>query len=264
VDPIRTRVGWADFGDYATHGRRLYRDLAGKTSFVALAVFSITGELVSDADAKLLDHLAICMHVPEPRVWPVKLARVAASGGTVITGLVAGAAVLDSAYIGVHVARAAAAVLRELAGFTEGKAGPDRDAIVERFVASRSKLAGFGVHARRVDERVVAMRGAVTAHGRADRPLWSLGEALWAAAEKKGLGVNVFGAVAAALGDLGLDPDAVASVVALLLQPSFLAHAHEGALQRAASLERLPAEAIRYVGPRPRTSPRAVDDDAPG
>jgi hypothetical protein len=260
MDPIPTRVGWADFGDYDTYGKRLYRDLAGKTPFLALAAFSLTGKLLDDEDAKVLDDLAVCVHVPEPRVWPVKLARVAATSGTVVTGLVAGASVLDSAYIGVHAAGAAASVLRELAGFVERTAATNgaRSELIAQFVASREHLAGFGVQARRVDERVVAMRAALTARGRAGRPFWSLGEELWAAAEKKGLGVNVFGAVAAALSDLDLDPDAVASMLALLLQPSFLAHAHEGTQRRAASLARLPADAIRYVGKAPRTSARAA------
>lgn len=249
--PIRTRVGFADFGDYDTHGKRLYRDLAGNTSFLALAAFAISGRVPSKEDAALLDDLALAMYVPEPRVWPVKLARVAATAGTVVTGFVAGAAVLDSASIGIPSARGAAAVLRELGAFVAGEADPAP--IVERFVASRTTLAGFGVHARRVDERVEAMRRAIVAHGRAERTYWKLGETLWAAAAAKGLGVNVFGAVAAALSDLDLDPDGVASIVGLFLQLSFLAHAHEGTTERAPSLARLPPEAVRYVGRAPRS-----------
>ncbi len=253
MKPIATRVGFADFGDYDHFGKRLYRDILGHTSFLGLAVFAISGRLLDAEDVAILDDIAVCMHCPEPRVWPAKLARVAASSGRFFAGVVVGWAALDSE-IGVHLGEEAATMLLELEARL--RASPSD---LETFVRTRSALPGFGVHGRRVDERVEALRASLVKRGRTQGKYWLLAERLWPVAHaERQLDPSIWPAAAAVFLDLGIAPGHIPPLLSLLFQPSYLAHAVEGARLKSASLRQLPAEAVRYVGPAPRTSPRAL------
>jgi len=255
LEPLPTRVGWAGFGDYAHFGKQLYRDFLGQgTSFLGLAVFSITGRLLPPDDVALVDDLAVCMHCPEPRVWPAKLARLAASGGRFSAGVAAGWSALDSA-IGVQIGQDAATMLVELDAATASSS--DRDHAIASFVRSRAALPGFGVHGRRVDERVVALRQAIERRGRQGGRFWRLAEDLWPVAHReKNLDPSFWAAVAGALLDLGLPPPAMPPILSLLFQPSYLAHAVEGADRAEPTLLELPADRVAYLGPAPRQSGR--------
>ena len=257
MEPIVTRVGFADFGDYDHFGKRLYRDIAGRTSFLGLAVFAISGTLLPAEDVAVIDDVAVCMHCPEPRVWPAKLGRIAASAGHFPVGIVVGWSALDSE-IGVHLGDEAAHMLLDLQ--RELDAGTDAPAIMAAFVKGRATLPGFGVHGRRVDERVEALRACLVRRGRSEGKFWKLAEALWPVAQaERSLDPSIWAAVAAVLLDLGLEPGQMGPLLSLLFQPSYLAHAVEGAKLKSPSLRRLPPEAVRYLGKEPRTSPRALE-----
>ncbi len=256
VERITTHVGWADFGDFEHFGVRLYRDLAGRVSFLQLAVFALGAGRLSDEDAAVLDDVASCCHVADPRIWPLKLARLVASAGRAVTGHLAACVVLDGDAIGAYAAEAAALLLLEARQAPELA---EADVAFGALLAGDTVPAGFGLQARRVDERVVALRGCVAARGRAELPFWRLAERLWAAGrDQRGLEPNAFGAIAAACLDVGLSPRQIGALTSILLQPSLLANAFEGAALRSAALVRLPPERIAYTGPAPRESPRAA------
>jgi hypothetical protein len=256
MEPIVTRVGFADFGDYDHFGKRLYRDIAGRTSFLGLAVFAICGRLLPPEDVAVIDDVAVCMHCPEPRVWPAKLGRIAASAGRFPAGMVVGWSALDSE-IGVHLGDEAAQMLLDLLGARVG--ATDRPRAMAAFVQERGQLPGFGVHGRRVDERVEALRACLVRRGRAGGQYWMLAEALWPVAHAVGsMDPSIWAAVGAVLLDLALEPRHIGPLLSLLFQPSYLAHAVEGAQLKSPSLQRLPPEAVRYVGVPPRQSPRAL------
>jgi hypothetical protein len=267
VERIVTRVGWADFGDFEHFGARLYRDVAGRTSFLQLVVFALGAGRLSDADVAVLDDVATCCHVADPRIWPLKIARLAASGGRAVTGHLAACVVLDGDFIGAHAAEAAAELLLSARHAVDavGEEG-DEEGVGERVTGALDELLarhpappGFGLQARREDERVLALQKCLVARGRADRPYWALATALWAAARRRtGLEPNAFGAIAAACLDLGLGPSEIGALTSLLLQPSLLANAFEGARLRSPALARMPDAAITYTGSPPRESPRAV------
>jgi hypothetical protein len=257
MEPIITHVGWTDFGDYEHFGRRLYRDLAGETSFLGLVTFAVSGRRLSASDVAVLDDIAVSLHVPEPRVWPLKLARIAATSGRFIHGLLVGCAAMDSEAIGIHVVEEAALLLRSLRAAAESSAG--REEAITTFLAARPTSPGFGVYGRRVDERVDALRACLTKRGRAEQPYWALVEEVRPIVQRdRDLDIHAWGAVAAALLDLGFEPKEMPPLLALILQSSYLAHAVDGARLKSESLRQLPPEAVRYVGPAPRTSPRAL------
>ncbi len=81
---VRTRVGRSLTGDYDHFGLRVFRDLAGQTSYLGLVAFAVTGRRLSQADEAILDDLAVSSHVPEPRVWPIKLSRLGSSMGRAV------------------------------------------------------------------------------------------------------------------------------------------------------------------------------------
>lgn len=258
MERIVTRVGWADFGDFEHFGARLYRDVAGRTSFLQLVVFALgAGRLAAD-DVAVLDDVATCCHVADPRIWPLKLARLAASGGRAITGHLAACVVLDGDFIGAHAAQAAAELFVAAKDVTDAS-GVAGAAALEELLARHPAPPGFGLQARREDERVLALQKCLVARGRAERPYWSLATTLWAAARRQsGLEPNAFGAIAAACLDVGLAPSEIGALTSVLLQPSLLANAFEGARLRSPALERLPVSAIAYKGSPPRVTPRAI------
>ena len=259
MERIVTRVGWADFGDFEHFGARLYRDVAGRTSFLQLVVFALGAGRLSDLDVAVLDDVATCCHVADPRIWPLKLARLAASGGRAVTGHLAACVVLDGDFIGAHAAEAAAELLVSARHAADAAGEEGGAAALDDLLARHPAPPGFGLQARREDERVLALQKCLVARGRAERPYWALATTLWAAARRqRALEPNAFGAIAAACLDLGLGPAEIGALTSMLLQPSLLANAFEGARLRSPALARMPATAIAYKGPPPRETPRAV------
>ena len=259
MDPIASRVGWADFGDFEHFGVRLYRDLAGRVSYLQMVVFALGAGLLDPEDAAVLDDVASCCHVADPRIWPLKLARIVASAGRAITGHLAACVVLDGDFIGAHAAEAAALLLseahRRVGHLGDAEAAP----ILAELFAGLAAPPGFGLQARREDERVAALRTCLERRGRLVRPHWRVAEGLWRAGRsERGAEPNVFGAVAAACLDLGLGAPQIGALTAMFLQPSLLANAYDGAALRSPGLETRPELFVEYTGAPPRRSPRAL------
>jgi hypothetical protein len=252
---VATRIGWADFGDYEHFGARLHRDLTGTTTLAQLVVFSACGVLPRGDDAAILDDIACAAHVPDPRVWPMKIGRlVATSTRRAIGGALAGLAALAGDALGESTFAATTALVLE-AREVRARAPDDATRALAALVASRETMPGFGVQQRAVDERVAALRACITRRGRASLPAWAAFEALAAAAAVAGSAPNIFSASAAALLDAGVPEEAVPTVTAELLAPQFFAHALDG--MRTSESARLTSAQIRYVGSLPRESPRA-------
>lgn len=252
---IRTHVGRSLTGDYDHFGLRVFRDLAGSTTYLGLIAFAVTGRRLTPEDEAVLDDLAVSSHVPEPRVWPIKLARIGASLGRAMPGFLCASVALDCDLVGGRVAEDAATLLVELGAHLA--ATTDDDASIAAFIEARKRLIGFGVPLRDVDERVVSMRKCLERRGRNKGTHWLLGERLWRVVkERRGVEVNIIGATAAIGLDLGFEPSDLVPIAAVLLQPTLLANAVAGAIESPEELRCLPPESVRYVGPAPRESPR--------
>lgn len=265
---VRTRIGWADFGDYEHFGLRLHRDLVGRIGYLGITVFGVTGRTLEGDELGILEDVAVCAHVPEPRVWPLKLARLVASSGRPIAGYLAASFVLDGDFIGGDSVARSAVTLSEVADALRAAGDPSdpgaRRAIITRYVRERDPWPGVGVQQRAVDERVTGIRRCLAQRGLASRPWWTLSEDLWSVLQaERGLGANVFEAIGAVGLDVGLTPAQIGALTTALLQPQFLAHAVEGAEQRAEELRRLPPEAVHFTGHAPRRSPRAAATGEP-
>jgi hypothetical protein len=260
LPPLPTRVGHAARGENHFFGHAVGRDLAGRETCTGLLALAIGGRQLSPDERSVLDDIAVVMTVADPRIWPLKLARVVSSYGSTLPAMAAANLCIERALIGHWTSGTAAALLVRLRESIHG-AVDDAAAVrreVESALASGERWMGFGVPFREHDERVAALRRCLEQKGRVKLPYFRLLDTLAGAMlELKGLRPNIGGAVAAACLDLGYAPREISLLSVALGQADYLANAVEGAAQMPAVLRNLPAEVIRYVGPGPRESPRS-------
>ena len=260
TSPIPTRVAALGYPEHRFRGHAVFAELTG-TSYAALIALAVSGRRPTRDEAELLDLLASVTTVADPRIWPLKLARVIASYGGYLAGFAAAQLPLEGDRIGPPITVHAATMLVELHAAVGGRFDEldlCREAARE-LVARRHRLVGFGMPFRPADERYVALREALAARGRTALPFWRMHDALAeAVASERGLPPNIGIGSAAMLLDMGYDPLEAAAIVHFINQHVFVANAFEGARDARSELRELPAAAIRYIGARPRTSPRAA------
>jgi len=253
-------VAHAGWDEHGFCGYRLFGDLAGSTSIWSLLSLAGGGPRLSAGDAQVLDDIATCLAVADPRIWPLKVTRLAAAYGGATQAFSAGSLFFSTSWVGSQPIVDAAHFLGELRAALGARA--DDPAAVESAVRHRLQqgqhLPGFGVPARPRDERVAGLRRCLERRQRAVGPHWRMLETVAATVlQEKGIPLNIAGASAAAILDLGLEPGMLFAIpIGLLLVP-FLANAYEGGQQAPAVLRRLPATVVDYRGVSPRVSPRA-------
>lgn len=257
---IKTHVAWAGWDEHDYRGHRVFAELAGSTSFSGLLAIAVTGRKRAPEEQGMLDDLAVCMTVAEPRIWPLKLTRLVATYGSAMAGYCAGHAMLDGSTLGMWTPQASSRMLVELSNDV-GDRIDDVEAVREcaaALVRRTPRLVGFGVPFRPRDERVVGLTKCVEARGRSQRRYWRLLQALATEVrERRSLEVNIGAAAAAVVLDLDFAQPDVAPITMALNATVFLSNALEGAEQRSPILRTLPVESVRYVG----VAPRAVDRD---
>lgn len=256
---IPTRVAALGYPEHRFRGLAVFGELTG-LSYAGLIALAVTGRLPSPEEIDALDLLAVVTTVADPRIWPLKLARVVASYGGYLAGVAAGQLPLEGDRIGPPITVHAATMLTELHAALVGRTD-DADACsaaARELVARRRKLVGFGIPFRAADERFVALRSGLADRGRTALPFWRLQEALAEVVRaERGLPPNIGIGAAALLLDMGHSPQEAAAVVHFLNQHVFIANAFEAACDARRELRQLPAEAVRYVGAPARVSPRA-------
>jgi hypothetical protein len=256
IPALVTRVGHASWGDNLFRGHSVDTELAGKRGMWGIVSLAIGGPHLDATDEGVLDDIAACSLAADPRIWPMKLARLGSAYGSYTTGLFTGMKGTEQAQVGIFAVTGIARLLVDLAERLE-RGGVLRDE-VERIIVEHRRFPGFGVPFRDEDERVVALRRCVEARGRAQRRYWALVTAIEAQlSERKQLSPNFAAAMGSLLLDLGFAVEQLSPMAAFAVIPNFLANAYEGAGQRPAVLQRLPGAAIEYVGMPFRESPRA-------
>ncbi len=259
-DDITTRVARADWGENHFRGYRVNGQLVGTDGWASVLSLAAGGPRLGKEDAALVEDLAICSLAADPRIWPLKAARLVATYGSAFAGIASGHLLLAGAMMGPEPTGAAANLLIELATKLGDRA--DDPAAVQELVddlLANGRVPGFGVAFRGADERVNAIKGCIATRGRESGPYWRLLSALEAAVRaRRELHVNLGLAAAAVLLDVGMRPDTITFVMSAYLDVCFYANAVEGAEQKSEVLRRLPDDAVRYEGPPPRVSPRAA------
>jgi hypothetical protein len=254
---LRTRVGHAGHGDNRFRGLGVH-DATGTLPYWSLVARAVGHAGLDDEACAVLDALSVASSAADPRIWPLKAVRLGSAYGSATLGMTAGMLVTD----GVHGPRICAEAATWI-GAVAAEVGfaPSDDALARAmapwFARQVFPLPGLGVAAREVDERVVAFADWCARTSRAIGPHWILMrriEAIAIAARRTPL--NITGAAAAVLLDLGFSPAQMHLPAVMLVMPCFVANAVEGAAQAPEVLRALPDTSVRYVGAPPRRSPR--------
>lgn len=258
---IPTNVAYAGYREHGYRGHKLYADLTGNETMSSTLGLAFRGTPFDENERAMLDDLATIVTVAEPRIWPLKLARIVASYGRSFAGFAAGNLALDGALIGVAgcsaVARSLSAVHANL------ERGLELREAASSFLEGRP--IGFGVPFRPHDERVVNLTKAVERHGRASQPYWStFTKVAELVSAERDVQPNIGIALAAVALDLGIRQNQVSLFALALAANCFYPNVQEAAEQRADALKNMPAEYVDYVGPEARESPRKANRDAGG
>lgn len=251
---LPTRVAAARWGDNLYCGHSVRDDLAGKISAWSAVSLAVGHRLLEREEESLLDDFVVCALAADPRIWPLKVARLLSSYGNFPVALVASMYCTEGGPIGWHMNAEAGQLLADLVSL-DGEA--NRREHVRRVFVERKFVPGFGVGHREEDERAVALKGCVTRRGFADRRHWKV--MLQVDEELRALNrpVNISGVSAAMMLDLGFSPTQLYAFGPSAAYPNYLANAVEGAAQAPEILRRLPASAIEDRTPASRKSPRA-------
>jgi hypothetical protein len=249
--PIPTRVGHAGWTDHRHFGYSLFEELAGNVSSTGLIVLAATGEKIDDDSCAMLDDVATILTVADPRIYPLKLVRLATAYGDPLAGLSTAVAAMQGAIVGPQISQNAAFLLREIADELgdEPLDSPSLRRIIDGHFERKGRISGFGVPFRHVDERATALAGRVLSRGRAEGRYWKLQEKI---AEiilnTRNLACNVGLPVAGLSLDMGFCPEDLSALYTGLTMNVFLANAVEGAAQAPAVLRRLPVSSVEYTG----------------
>jgi hypothetical protein len=236
------------------------RDLAGRESIAGLLGLAIMGRRLAPEECVVLDDLATVITVGDPRVWPLKLVRVASAYGGAMAGVAAGTISFAGARVGHPAAGLAAEVLAKIGERIAAACSTGHEtaeAILgdecNRLLADGGRPYGFGVPFRPRDERLVMLAERVAARGRGHLAHWRIFEQVAETIRRiRGLEPNVGLGAAAVCLDIGFTPAQIGPLITAL-----------GAEQAPASLQILPRGSVNYVGPAPRSSPRATSKDSP-
>jgi len=230
-------------------------ELMGRKSFAEVVWLALRGELPGEAEGKLLD--AILVSSVDHGVTPPSTlaARTAASTGAPVNAALASGVLAVNRFHGGAVEGCMNALAEALAEMKE--AGVLREeaaaAIVERYREAGRRVEGFGHRLHDDDPRAARLFALAEELGLAREgiPMVRALEAPLASVTGKALPLNVDGAIAACLFDLGFEPYAANAFFILARMPGWLAHVlEERARER--PMRRLEPSAWAYDGPDER------------
>ncbi len=254
VPRLPTRVAHAGWDRQDFHGWSVFEELKGAT-FTELVVLAISGRRPTPREVELIDALIVSATVADPRIWPLKIARLVSAYGSAWPGVAASYAWQADAAVGAATGASAARLLQELVAQVPEGDDEGLRAFLKRRPRGRG-LPGFGVPFRPRDERLDALAERLRELGH-EGPYWSRVLEVRTISEEIGLEPNLALGTAALFLDLGFDVTAIGHLGMVALHAAYLANAVEGAVQAPELLQHLPDAYVRYVGPAPRQSPRA-------
>jgi hypothetical protein len=217
---IEASAGIAELGRRViVRGRDLHHDCLGM-SFVEYVLFAITGRDFEPRIGRVFERLFVSTGYPDARIWCNRIAGYLGSA-RVDAGLALSAAVAASNSVGYgfRALRGAYAVQLELES-----AGTDRERWLERALAERRVLSGYGRPIHGSDERIPATLEILNDAGLKAGP--ALRRAFWLHDElsaRKGIQMNVAAAWAALALDFGLSGAEFETLFTLVFAPGYLA-----------------------------------------
>lgn len=240
----------ADATSVTVRGRSLV-DLIGTLSFTEYFMLLLLGRMPSDDERFFLDAalVAIAEHGFTPSVQAARMTI--AAGPDNLQGAVA-AGILGCGSVILGAAEDAGTLLHDAIG----RAGPDGDfvatarTVADELRARRAPLPGFGHPFHKPEDpravrllTLAAERGTAGDHVRMVRAFAAVADEVW----QRHLVLNVSGAIAAVMLDVGFPLDVLKGIPILARTAGLLAHLHEDAHERLGFvLADRAAEAVTY------------------
>ena len=230
-------------------------ELMGRKSFAEVVWLALLGELPTEAEGKFLD--AVLVSSVDHGVTPPSTlaARAAASTGAPVNAALASGVLAVNRFHGGAVEGCMNALAEALAEMKE--TGVSREeaaaAIAERYREAGRRVEGFGHRLHDDDPRAARLFALAEELGlaRDGIPMARALEAALANAAGKVLPLNVDGAIAACLFDLGFEPYVANAFFIMARMPGWLAHVlEERARER--PMRRIEPSAWAYDGPGER------------
>lgn len=257
--PIQ-RVGHIGYEDNRFCGAAVFAELAERIEEPIELLCLGFGMPPLDADGReVLRCIALCGTSPDARVWPLKMTRILSSYGNSFAGFFGAQLANFSDRMGPGTASHAAASLRWLRDRLPAEPTLDEvRAAVAEHLATRGRIAGFGVPFRQQDERLLGMYRLLAGHPARQGAAWRLHlQVVEAMRALEQLEPNIVIAFASLLADLGLPAERTGLFISMMMSPTFAAHAVEASLPEGALLRELAAEHLEDGSRPPRRSPRA-------
>jgi citrate synthase len=233
-------------------------ELMGRRSFAEVVWLALRGDLPGEAEGKLLDAILVSS-VDHGATPPSTLAaRTAASTGAPVNAALAAGVLSVNRFHGGAVEGCMKALTEALAEMVE--AGVSREeaaaATVERYREAGRRVEGFGHRFHDDDPRAARLFALADELGvaREGVPMARAFEAALVAVTGKALPLNVDGAIAACLLDLGFEPHIANAFFILARLPGWLAHVVEERT-RERPMRRVEPSAWEYDGPDERHLP---------
>lgn len=229
------------------NGRELIRgyrldDLISKKNFTEVIFLILQGELPSKQEARMFNALLVACIDHGVAVASAQSARLSAStGNNLHTALAAGILAFGPRHGGA--AQGAAEF------FFEYKECADVDSLVGSLCEKKIRIPGYGHKVLEVDhraEKLFAIAQECGFFGRHCSFAREVAEALSRASSKK-LPLNIDGAIAAILLDMGFDPLLANGLFLIGRVPGLVAHIHEET-QSGTGLRRVPESDCGYTG----------------
>lgn len=229
-------------------------ELAGARSFAEVMWLALKGELPTATQGRMLDAILVSS-VDHGVTPPSTLAvRTAASTGAPLNAALAAGALAVNRHHGGAVEDCMRA-LAEAAAYKDKTGGDDAAAaawLLNYYRERGRRVAGFGHRFHSADPRSQRLLGLARELGVAAAGVGmarAVEEAF--AAQDKPLPLNVDGAIAACLLDLGIEPEVANAFFIIARMPGWLAHAREE-WAREKPMRRIEPSAWEYDGPAER------------
>jgi hypothetical protein len=249
MPPVETRVGHAGYDVQHFRGHDLFAELTGQVSWASMACLAVGGRRLSSKEERWVDAVVSVAAEADPRIWPPKVARLAAARGHALAGLSASLIMMSGSRMGAGTHERVASWLAEVVRDGDGDLG----AAVRRWRQSGGgPPPGFGVPFREVDERWPPLDRAL---GDDVGPHVAMARRVWNEIPDPPR-PNISLLASAVLLDVDIPPPAHVPMIGLVLSLPLAANAVEEAGSSDRALWRLPLDRVRDGSPALRRSPR--------
>jgi citryl-CoA lyase len=243
----KTAISTVEDGKELIRGYDL-RELIAKKTFVEVVWLVLRGELPEQTQTRMLDALLSACVDHGIGVSSAMTARtVVSTGNSLHTALAAGILSLGTLH---------GSAVEDAAVFFETHVGTDAPSLVQSLRAQHVRIPGFGHKILNHDPRSDALFGVARTtgwYGKHCAFALAIAETL-AAMIPKPLPVNVDGAMAAILLDMGFDARMTKGFFILGRVPGLVAHIYEEMTSKG-GLRRLREDEAHYIGPSERALP---------